>query len=79
MLEMVLYTILFAVAAYGLIALGGIAGSGSLSLVIAGIVFVAAVLAGLLVSYQNTRQRLNRMEQKLDELLERQKQEARTK
>lgn len=79
MLEMVLYTIMFAVAAYGLITLGGIAGSGSLALVIAGIVFVAAVLAGLLVSYQNTRQRLTRMEQKLDELLERQKQEARTK
>lgn len=68
MLEMILYTLMFAVLGYGLLALCGLAGgAGPL---IAGLVVISAVLAALLVSYQNTRERLVRLERKLDAILD---------
>ena len=68
MLELVLYTIMFAVLGYGLLALSGVLGNAGI--LIAGLVLISALLAGLLVSYQNTRERLARLEKKLDALLE---------
>ena len=68
MLELVLYTIMFAVLGYGLLALSGVLGNAGI--LIAGLVLISALLAGLLVSYQNTRERLSRLEKKLDALLE---------
>jgi len=67
-LELVLYTIMFAVLGYGLLALSGVLGNAGI--LIAGLVLISALLAGLLVSYQNTRERLARLEKKLDALLE---------
>ena len=68
MLELVLYTIMFSVLGYGLLALSGVLGNAGI--LIAGLVLISAMLAALLVSYQNTRERLARLEKKLDALLE---------
>ena len=67
MLELLLYTVMFAVGGYFVLAMFGSA-AGNAGWVLCALFAVAAVMAGLLVSYQNTRQRLDRMERKLDEL-----------
>ena len=73
MLELILYTVMFSVFGYALLVLSGFLGNSGL--VIAALVLVAAILSGLLISYQNTRQRLERLEKKLDELLAAQRDE----
>lgn len=69
MMELLLYTAIFGVLCYGILFLCGMA-AGSAGWLIAGILAVSVLLAGMLVSYQNTRERLARLEKKLDALLE---------
>ena len=69
MAELLGFTVMFAVLGYFFIAVfGGVAGGAAI--ILGGLFAAAALFAGLLVSYLNTRQRLARLEKKLDRLTE---------